>query len=574
MTSPETFDVVVAGGGLAGQTLARQLRLTLPDLSVALIDAEKRPLPEAAFKVGEATAELSAHYFAEDLQLKAHLERDHLVKCGLRFFFGDAHGPLAARPEYGPRTFPPVTSYQLDRGRLENYLREANAAAGVSLFEGFGVEDIMLGGGDRGHTTVIRERGGNGATRTLQSPWVVDCTGRQRLLQRKLQLERPSPIRHSAAWFRVMGRCDIADLAAPDAADWHTRVPDGARYHSTNHLMGEGYWVWLIPLGSGHTSVGIVVDEQLHPVAGIDGLGKAMRWLEAREPALARHLAAFPVLDFRAFKEFSYATRQFYAIDRWACSGEAAMFTDPFYSPGSDFIALGNTIITTLIDHDRRRGLTSELVDRYNGLMLLFQRAFTEVFRDLYPMFGKSRVMTAKVVWDNASYWAFVCPVLFQDLLTKPETLDRYGALFERFYQLNLRVQQLFRDWGRQTRDPRGYGYLGYADFAIAVRNHLDLPIRKSPARILDEIEQNLDRFAAWAQVLFEIAVEDAAPDLSPRLPIDSLTLEQLDLTRVATLRSEPQSPLQTPRSPWAADLFSLRRQMTKLFPEYRCLHT
>ena len=43
-----------------------------------------------------------------------------------------------------------------------------------------------------------------------------------------------------------------------DDPDWHSRLAEGDRSFSTNHLMGEGYWVWLIRLASGATSVGIV----------------------------------------------------------------------------------------------------------------------------------------------------------------------------------------------------------------------------------------------------------------------------------------------------------------------------
>ena len=46
---------------------------------------------------------------------------------------------------------------------------------------------------------------------------------------------------------------------------WQARCEPQARWLSTNHLVGAGYWVWLIPLGSGATSVGIVTDETIHP---------------------------------------------------------------------------------------------------------------------------------------------------------------------------------------------------------------------------------------------------------------------------------------------------------------------
>ncbi|MCA9611955.1 MAG: FAD-dependent oxidoreductase, partial [Myxococcales bacterium] len=49
------YDVIVCGGGLAGLTLAYQLRQELPDASVAVVERQKRPLPEAAHKVGESS---------------------------------------------------------------------------------------------------------------------------------------------------------------------------------------------------------------------------------------------------------------------------------------------------------------------------------------------------------------------------------------------------------------------------------------------------------------------------------------------------------------------------------------
>ena len=310
MADNPVFDVLIAGGGLAGQCLARQLKLARPELSVAVIDLEKRPLPEAAFKVGEATSELGAHYFAVKLQLKDYLEREHLLKNGLRFFFGDAQGPLENRPEYGPRQFPPMSSFQLDRGKLENHLRDLNQVAGVTLLEGFGVSEIFLGEKKAPHTTVIRERHGAKA-HSLCSTWVVDCTGRHRLLQKKLNLCAPSPLKHSASWFRVKGECNVENFLPAKNVAWHEKVPGGIRYRSTTHLVGHGYWVWLIPLSSGNTSIGIVTDERIHPIANINTYDKALAWLQTYEPVLARNLAGFSVMDFLFFQEFSYDTKQF-----------------------------------------------------------------------------------------------------------------------------------------------------------------------------------------------------------------------------------------------------------------------
>ena len=132
-----SYDVAILGGGLAGLTLALQLKQARPDTSVFVAEKRAGPAPEAAFKVGESTVELSCNYFGELLGLKEHLEQDQIHKCGLRFFFpaGD-NSDLAERIELGPPLYPPVPSYQLDRGRFENFLGERALEAGVDLFGG------------------------------------------------------------------------------------------------------------------------------------------------------------------------------------------------------------------------------------------------------------------------------------------------------------------------------------------------------------------------------------------------------------------------------------------------------
>jgi flavin-dependent dehydrogenase len=568
MVEKSHFDVLIAGGGLAGQCLARQLKLARPGLNIAVIDAVRRPLPEAAFKVGEATSELGAHYFSHKLQLKEFLDREQLVKNGLRFFFGDAQGPLENRPEYGPRQFPPVTSYQLDRGRLENRLRDLNQAAGVTLCEGYDVQEISLGELAAPHTTVIRSKA-DGQTQSLSSTWVVDCTGRQRVLQRQLQLGRPSAIHHSACWFRVKGDCNVEHFVPAENTAWHEKVPGGQRFNSTTHLVGTGYWVWLIPLASGHTSIGIVVDERIHPMDTLNTLEKALAWLAQYEPIVSRNLAGLPVIDFLFFKEFSYETRQFYSANRWACVGEAAAFLDPFYSPGSDFIGLGNTMVTRLITRHFAGTLTPAMVEQSDATLLMLQRAFTEVFRDQLPTFGHTRAMTAKVIWDNASYWAFVCQAFFQDIYFDDEYLERYRQGFEQFYQLNVKVQQLFRDWAALSRKNPGYDYLGYADFPIAVRNHLELATKKTPRRFLEWLEVNLDLFTAWGIVLLLIAAEETSPTAGP-LVAENLTVEHINLRQLEAAVQASANPAR--RRTLTAEIASLKRQMQKLFPDYDCL--
>ena len=84
--------------------------------------------------------------------------------------------------------------------------------------------------------------------------------------------------------------CGVDDWS--DDPAWRARVPSGERWLSTNHLMGAGYWVWLIPLGSGSTSFGIVADADLHPFNRLNRFERAMDWLREFEPQCAKAVEA------------------------------------------------------------------------------------------------------------------------------------------------------------------------------------------------------------------------------------------------------------------------------------------
>ena len=123
--------------------------------------------------------------------------------------------------------------------------------------------------------------------------------GRNRALPRQLDLKRTTEHHCNAVWLRVATEIDIGQWS--DDPSWQARLVEGERAMSTNHLMGEGYWVWLIRLASGATSVGIVADPAFHPLSDFNTLGKARSWLTEHEPQCAAVLAQHEHLikDFR-----------------------------------------------------------------------------------------------------------------------------------------------------------------------------------------------------------------------------------------------------------------------------------
>jgi flavin-dependent dehydrogenase len=186
--------------------------------------------------------------------------------------------------------------------------------------------------------------------------------------------------------------------------------------------MGEGYWVWLIPLATGSTSIGIVADPDIHPLQDFNSFEKSMAWLRKHEPecvdAIEPHRES--VQDFLAVKKISRGAKQVFSSDRWGLTGEAAALLDPFYSPGSDFIAIGNTMIAKLIDEDLAGKPIEQLAPTLQSVFLtLFQNNLL-TYRNQYPIFGNPRIMALKFVWDYAIYWGFPALLYFNEKLTDP----------------------------------------------------------------------------------------------------------------------------------------------------------
>ena len=441
-------DVVITGGGLAGLTLALQLRQRDPDLRISVLERRAHPVREAAFKVGESSVEIGAHYFANVLGLREHLETEQIRKFGFRFFFSEGREDIDRCTELGVSQLLPTPSWQIDRGRFENFLGERARALRVEFIDGCTVRGIDLADDDANHQ-VRYER--DGAAATLRARWVVDASGRAGLLKRKLGLAQDNAHNANAVWWRVDGLVDPNGWSQDSA--WLQRCTPPDRWRSTNHMCGPGYWFWLIPLSSGAHSLGIVCDAAMHPLETMNTHAKAMAWLHEHQPQVARTLAQsqHALQDFLFLRKFSYGCKQVFSAQRWALTGEAGVFLDPFYSPGSDFIAISNTYICELIGLDRAGRNIAPYADLYQQLYFSFYENTLTLYQDQYPLFGDAQVMPVKVIWDYTYYWALLAPLYFSDRIADLPMLGRLRPDFTHARQLNLGMQALLRDWGRHN---------------------------------------------------------------------------------------------------------------------------
>jgi flavin-dependent dehydrogenase len=442
------YDIVILGGGMAGLSLARHLLLQekMGDRRILLVE-RLAELPPQRQKVGESTVQLAGYYFSKVLDLEEYLLHDQFMKYNLRFYWPTAGRDNRGLEDYSQtyiRDFSNIASYQLDRNTFEAELLRRNRqdprfeiALGASNVKAELAEEA--GGLHTVHFDTVPgdpKSQGEKSPRQLTAGWVVDATGRGRLLARRGALTRKSEVSHGSVFLWVEGLINVEKLTdrSPDAV---RLSPDRAItghlpfWLATNHFTGEGFWLWVIPL-RGQTSLGLVYDRATFPVEEVASAEKLVEWICRRFPLFARDLPHRKVTGWGGYRDFAHDCEATISIRQWAMTGEAGRFTDPLYSPGSDLIALHNTLIADAILTEDPYELRAK-VRQSEGMMRAFYGAYLPSYIQSYDALGDPETFTLKYTWELSVYFSFYVFPFINDLFTD----RRFGATFlSRFARL------------------------------------------------------------------------------------------------------------------------------------------
>lgn len=504
----QTRDVIIAGGGLAGLGLAWQLKTERPELDILVLEKARFPRAKAIAKVGESTVEIGSHYLSRELGLAQHLREDHLKKFGIRIFFGEPAADFAQQDELGASQTFGIPTYQIDRGDIENHLAAKVQTAGVEILAEADIAQLDLSSAQKQLQVTTPE-----GSRQLQSRWLLDAAGRASLIKNQAQLARPNEHRAHAVWFRIDRSIFIDQWT--DSPDWAARVQrKGQRWLSTNHLTGPGYWVWIIPLASGVTSIGIVMDDQAFADSKIHDQASAMSWLHKHQSRCAQAIEGAQFLDFVCLRDYSYDCQQLFSDQGWAITGEAGRFADPFYSPGSDFIAFGNGFITDLVSADSRGEDVRLRALVYDKIFKSIYDNTLSLYTGQYGGFGDRRMMSLKLLWDYSYYWGVLSLLFFRRALTDIDAVRRFSPLLLKAQALNQQVQEHFRARAaRRLVLPNAGVFMD--QYQIPCLQHFNAVLQADESQDCDaDLQKNLVLIERIADAVMDMLREDATLDI------------------------------------------------------------
>jgi flavin-dependent dehydrogenase len=405
------YDVVVVGGAVSGAATALLLRRRQPDLRILVVERN----PKFDYKVGESTVEVSGFFLTRVLRLYDYLSREHLPKQSFRYWFhnGDVKG-IRDAAEVGPGMLARMPAFQIDRSKFDEDLLAMAVQEGAELWRPAKVLEIHLPeelGRPDGRVVVERD----GERIDVDAGWIVDASGRFALVARKRGWLKPlkeHPTSSIWARYRNVKDLDGVGISGRERDDPWARRTIASRRLATNHFMGYGYWIWLIPLQGGETSIGAVWDTRL-----VDPPGKTSRdkleWFLKGNP-LTRELTEGATLiegDLRGYAQLPYLVDRV-AGPGFSLVGDACGFLDPFYSPGLDNMAYSVTWTVEMLR--RRRDEWKDPMKLAEGLKAhdaayrrFFRYFFEVIYLEKYHVMGDYDTMMIEFLLDTSLYYFF-----------------------------------------------------------------------------------------------------------------------------------------------------------------------
>jgi flavin-dependent dehydrogenase len=410
-----TSDVLVMGGGATGQLAAAYLGKRFPHLRVAVVEGPHKHRPI----VGESLVEVSVDFLFE-LGLGAYLVEKHYPKYGLTYYFKPDIDNPADRTYVVDEipTAPQILSFQINRFTFDREVRDRNVENGVELIDGT-VTGVDINSNDGLHAVTVQHTAGR--EKTLRARWLVDASGRNRVLAKQLQLQLAVNEQKSVFWFRLMNfNPEILSHIQAVKKTNRAYVP----YFATHHFFGKGNWIWCIPMRSPENvpliSIGITYRKDVYPHGEVRTLEQFLECVGREHQVIVELVRSGTIVDTNYYGSYMWECRQRYSPDRWYIVGDAGDTVDPLYSVGLALSSLQIRQIAAIIQRELNGSDTTEFTKDLDTVLASFQRSVTRDTTRLYECMGDPYQCHLRVHLAVTKLFHLGLPLAMNDYLWDP----------------------------------------------------------------------------------------------------------------------------------------------------------
>lgn len=436
--------IALIGNGILANLGALYYSKIFPQAEIFIIGPSDRSgLPV----VGESFIEITSLFLEKHLGLATYLMKNHLPKYSLTYYFKLKIDDPADRTysvhcaERGLNDVKPLPGWEGPMARPATWLvnrevfdrdiqKMTDETSGITRIKG-SVTDFDLNSGKE-HRLHIEEENGN--VRDVLVDWAIDCTGRNQIFARKMNLVVKPEGQRDCFWFRCEGfdrniLKQINALGPMPPAEGDSFHYD--RYYSTHHFLGRGFWIWMIPMksetpGKDLISIGFTSHPDYCP-ADVRDMDSFLKYVESVHPVVTDLVKSGTIVDTNLLKRYHYVTSQVYSEDRWAIVGDAAFAPDPLFSNGLAFGTIQLEQIGEMIRRDSEGTFNRELVDTlskvFAGPVIASQTTISNWYATMHdPLLNSLRLTTIEIAFfhvllplvinqchyatDKTVYWA------------------------------------------------------------------------------------------------------------------------------------------------------------------------
>ncbi len=297
------------------------------------------------------------------------------------------------------------------------------------------------------HTVTLQDP--SGETHTLRARWLVDATGRNRVLQKHLQLQQKVAEQKDVFWFRlanfnpeILSR--IEAIKSPTAATFLTTP----RIISSEKATGSGTSPCARPKTRPSSASASPTARTSIRYGEIHNMEQFLECVGREHPVLVELIQTGTVVDTNFYGSYMWECRQRYSPDRWYIIGDASDTVDPLYSVGLALSTLQIRQIAAIVQRELNGFDTTEFTKDLDTVIAAFQRGVTRDTTRLYACMGNAYQCHLGVHLAVTKLFHLALPLVMNDYLWDPlgVKLINWFSSLETLEADSKKIQELIRD--------------------------------------------------------------------------------------------------------------------------------